>query len=148
MNVEHRNEYVGNINIPILPKQTEVTRTSLIASSRLLPPHSVLLTPRFSPYGTLPTMGTSGPMVPNQHNRVIHGIRQPVAPTIGKNITCIQEQVSTATIPLTAQVAQTSQIVQQTSALAREALHQVQVAKETSAQVRGDVENVLRVHMS
>lgn len=146
MNVEDGNESVGSINMPTLLVETKTLRTSLTTNGRLLQPCSVSSL-HFFPYGTLLIASTLGPMAPTQQSRVIRGIRQLVAQTVGEHIAHIQEQVFVATVPLTMQVAQTSQIAQQTSALAREAFHQGHLTKETNAQVRGNVENVLCAYM-
>lgn len=81
---------------------------------------------RYVPYGTQSAIGASLHGVPTMQSGASYGITPPYAPTLAEYRQQLSEQVLAATYPLTAQVAQTSQTVQQTSALAGHALEATQ----------------------
>ena len=97
---------------------------------------SFLPTQRFAPYGAQSVVGVSSLGAPTTQSGVIHGISRPYVLTLAKYQARLSEQVSTMTIPSTAQVVQTSKSVQQTGAIAGHALHIAQQAKQGMEQLK------------
>lgn len=69
-------------------------------------------------------------------------------PTLGQHIGALKTQFTQAMAPPSDQVAQTSEVVQQTQGIADAALQSANVAQQETAWMKSDVKNVLREHFS
>lgn len=103
-------ESVGSVNMPTPPAPTEqVTPTSGSPSRRdLMRQRSFSSTQHFAPYGTQSVVGVSNSGTPTAQSGVIRGVSRPYIPKLAEYQQRLFKQVSAATIPISAQVAQTS----------------------------------------
>ena len=104
---QNGDESVGSVNMP-----THTTPTEQVTPIFGSPPYRGLMRQRsfspmqrFAPYGAPSMAGASSPGAPTAQSGAIHGVTQPYVPTLAEYQQRLFEQVSTATVPLTVQVA-------------------------------------------
>lgn len=102
---------------------------------------------RYTPYGVPQSVGVASPGAPAKQSGIVRGLRRSCIPTLAEYQARLSKQVSAAIVPLSVQVAQTSQTVQQTGVLASQALQEAQLAKARTKQLKREVIDVMRAYM-
>lgn len=126
-------ESVGSVNMPtplvlteqVTPQFGSPTRSGLLRQISYSPSSQ-----RFSLYGVPSPIGAASPSVPTEQSGVVWGLWRPYVPTLAKYQQRLSEQVSVVIVSLFAQVAQTSQSMQQTGTIAS---HVLETAQQTKA---------------
>ena len=133
MSVDEEREMTGSVEMLALRATTEATTTT---GSQFSSPRRVSPQPCYSPHSSMPASTSAGQTSDAQKSRVIRGWRQIESPSIGEHMALMEPQISESTTRLTEKAEQTSQRIEQTTAMAGETLKRAQIAQATSASAK------------